>query len=167
MRITLLWLFVINLGIALGAGLYEHRIVVPEWIGPGADGLARWDAEAARSADTGRRFWVYVTTMPLTLLTLANLVTAWRSRGPARRPWLGAAVTAVVERAITFGYFIPTMIGLMAAVDSAESVAVAERWSLLNYGRHLLTFGAWLAALRALTLVYRSETATGEMRLSP
>ena len=25
----LLWLFVINLGIAFGAGVYEHRIVVP------------------------------------------------------------------------------------------------------------------------------------------
>ncbi len=29
---TLLWLFVINLGIAFGASLYEHRIVVSRWI---------------------------------------------------------------------------------------------------------------------------------------
>ena len=29
---TLLWLFVIDLGIAFGAGLYEHRIVVPRWL---------------------------------------------------------------------------------------------------------------------------------------
>jgi hypothetical protein len=29
MATALLWLFVINLGIALGAGLYEHTIVVP------------------------------------------------------------------------------------------------------------------------------------------
>src|SRR5688572_18855790 len=28
----LLWLFVINLGIAFGAGLYEHRVVMPNWI---------------------------------------------------------------------------------------------------------------------------------------
>ena len=28
---VLLWLFVINLGIALGAGLYESLIVVPGW----------------------------------------------------------------------------------------------------------------------------------------
>jgi hypothetical protein len=28
----LLWLFVINLGIAFGAGLYEHCIVVSQWI---------------------------------------------------------------------------------------------------------------------------------------
>jgi hypothetical protein len=35
MSIALLWLFVINLGIAFGAGLYEHRIVVSRWITAG------------------------------------------------------------------------------------------------------------------------------------
>jgi hypothetical protein len=30
-----LWLFVINLGIAFGAGLYESRIVVPSWLTKG------------------------------------------------------------------------------------------------------------------------------------
>ena len=29
---TLSRLFVIDLGIAFGAGLYEHRIVVPRWL---------------------------------------------------------------------------------------------------------------------------------------
>ena len=28
---VLLWLFVINLGIALGAGIYEQRIVISQW----------------------------------------------------------------------------------------------------------------------------------------
>lgn len=28
---TVLWLFVINLGIAFGAGLYEARVVIPQW----------------------------------------------------------------------------------------------------------------------------------------
>jgi hypothetical protein len=28
---VLLWLFIINLGIALGAGIYEQRIVIPQW----------------------------------------------------------------------------------------------------------------------------------------
>jgi hypothetical protein len=160
MATALLWLFVLNLGIVLGAGLYEHTIVMPDWIGPGADGRPHWNADAARAADTGRRFWVYVSTVPLTLLTLANLASAWRFKGPARRPWLGAAAAALADRAITFGYFIPTMIELMAAPDSAESVATAQVWNLLNYGRHLLVFGAWLAALRALTLAHRSPGVT-------
>jgi len=68
----LLWLFVINLGIAFGAGLYEHRIVLPRWLESG-DAGAHWNAEAARRDHTGRKFWGFVTTVPLTLLTLANL----------------------------------------------------------------------------------------------
>ena len=43
----LLWLFIINLGVAFGAGLYEHRIVVPYWITPG-DAGAHWNPEAVR-----------------------------------------------------------------------------------------------------------------------
>jgi hypothetical protein len=68
---VLLWLFVINLGIALGAGIYEQRVVISQWenIPP-----QTWP-------QTGVLFWVYVTTVPLTLLTLANLVAAWLDRG--------------------------------------------------------------------------------------
>lgn len=73
---ALLWLFVINLGIAFGAGLYEHRIVVSQWVTGSAQGGGRWDAEAVRRDDMGRRFWAFVTTGPLTLLTLANLFAA-------------------------------------------------------------------------------------------
>lgn len=36
------------------------------------EGGYQWQCEAARIANTGLRFWVYVTTVPLTLLTLAN-----------------------------------------------------------------------------------------------
>jgi hypothetical protein len=45
---TLLWLFVINLGIAFGAGVYEHRIVVSRWLRVSPDSGTHWDAEAAR-----------------------------------------------------------------------------------------------------------------------
>src|SRR5438876_117396 len=64
-----LWLFVINLGIAFGAGLYEARIVVPQWLSPSPESGLSWNAELARQSNTGMRFWVYVTTVPLTLLT--------------------------------------------------------------------------------------------------
>jgi hypothetical protein len=69
-----LWLFVINLGIAFGTGLYESRIVVPHWLSSTPESGYRWNAEAARQANTGLRFWVYVTTVPLTLLTFASLM---------------------------------------------------------------------------------------------
>jgi hypothetical protein len=76
MRATLLWMFVVNLGIAFGAGLYEHRIVVPLWLSSSENGATHWHADVVRRDDTGRRFWALVTTMPLTLLTLANLFVA-------------------------------------------------------------------------------------------
>ena len=152
---TLLWLFVINLGIALGAGLYESRIVVPRWISASPESGRHWNAEAARHDDTGRRFWAFVTTVPLTLLALANLIVAWRAQGAVRAWWLAAAVAAVVDRAITFAYFIPTMVGLMRASDSPESVTVATRWARLNHVRLAILLAAWLTALKAFSLVYQ------------
>jgi hypothetical protein len=44
----LLWLFVINLGIAFGAGLYESRITVPQWLTFSQDSGYHWNAEVAR-----------------------------------------------------------------------------------------------------------------------
>ena len=42
----LLWLFVINLGIVFGAGLYEARIAFPQWLVYSAESGYRWNAEA-------------------------------------------------------------------------------------------------------------------------
>jgi hypothetical protein len=36
---VLLWLFVINHGIALGAALYEQRVVVPQWFKASQSGI--------------------------------------------------------------------------------------------------------------------------------
>lgn len=149
----LLWLFVINLGIAFGAGLYESRIEFPRWLSSSATSSLQWNAEAARQANTGLNFWVYVTTVPLTLLTLANLVAAWYFRGAARRWWLGAAIVILIERVMTFSYFIPTMIGLMGGgLPEPEAVAVATEWAQWNYVRHAFTLAGWIAALKAFSL---------------
>src|SRR5262245_19859668 len=98
-------LFVINLGIAFGAGLYESRITVPQWLTFSTESGYRWNAEAARQANVGLRFWVYVTTVPLTLLTLASLAAVWWTPSEVRNWWLAAAAAVLVDRAMTFGYF--------------------------------------------------------------
>ena len=152
----LLWLFVINLGIAFGAGLYESRVVFPQWLISLPDSTYRWNAEAARNANTGLSFWVFITTVPLTLLSLANLVAAWRAQSAARRWWLAAALFAVADRIFTFSYFIPTMLKLMGEknLPDAEAVALAMQWENLNYLRHAILLVAWLAALKAFSLFY-------------
>jgi hypothetical protein len=62
---VVLWLFVINLGVTFGAGIYEHRIVVSRWLKSPGNAAVTWNADAAREDDTGRRFWVFVSTIRL------------------------------------------------------------------------------------------------------
>ena len=152
-----LWLFVINLGVAFGAGIYEHRIVVSRWIESPGSAAASWNADAARQDDTGRRFWVFVSTVPLTLLTLISLYASWRADGAVRVWWRAAALAALSDRVFTFAYFIPTMVGLMAAPDSPESVEIASRWSNLNYLRHAVVLAAWLASLKAFAVFHQQQ----------
>jgi hypothetical protein len=150
----LLWLFVINLGIAFGAGLYEQRIILPQWFSSSSEAGVRVNCAAMRSTDTGRRFWAFVTTVPLTLLTLANLVVACESQGQRHEWWLGAATITLVERFATFSYFIPTAIRLMRAetLPPAKVEVLATQWMAVNYVRAALTLVGWLAALKTLSL---------------
>lgn len=138
-----LWLFVINLGIACGAGFYEARVVGPQWM----------DSPLQTWPNTGLMFWVYVTTVPLTVLTVANLIAAWMDSSTRRRWWRSAAVITLLERIATFSYFIPTMIGLASPeLPEAEVKATLSQWLLFNHGRHILTLSGWLMALKALSL---------------
>ncbi len=153
-RKVLLWLFVINLGIAFGAGLYEARIAFPQWFSYSSESVWRWNAEAARQANTGLRFWVYVTTVSLTLLTLASLIAVRWTQCPLRRWWLIAAVFALADRIFTFSYFVPTMVKLMndENLSRSQATAMAVQWGNLNHLRHVIVLIAWLAALKAFSL---------------
>lgn len=155
MKKIILWLFVIVLGITFGAGLYEARVVVPDWINP-QDYF--WNADAAKRSDTGLRFWVYITSIPLTLLTLASLVSLKFSKGDLRKWWGFAAGAALIDRIMTFGYFVPTMLYLMGQGNSTDRVIVetAIFWSDLNYLRIAFVLIAWLTAMKALTVFYSS-----------
>jgi hypothetical protein len=155
MSALLLSLFIINLGIALGAGVYESRIVVPQWLNRSSDGWTQWNAAAAVAANVGLRFWVYVTTVPLTLLTFANLFAALQAVGPARNWWLTAVIAAAMDRASTFLYFIPIMLRLTRpdGPTGTDAARLATKWAQLDYVRHGLTLAALVAALCALTLL--------------
>ena len=158
-----LWLFAINLGIAFGAGLYESRIMIPQWLRYSEESGCRWDANAAREANVGLRFWVYVTTIPLTLLTLASFVATLWVPGGVCGWWLGAALAALVDRSMTFAYFIPTMLRLTRSETTSQPVAVATalRWVRLGHVRQAATLVAWLAALKAFALLGASSLDAG------
>jgi hypothetical protein len=141
--------FVLLLAFALGAGVYEHRVVVPRWLPVDPSGARHWHAAAAKADDVGRRFWPFVTTLPLTLLALVNAWLAWTAAGEARAWWLAATALTLVERGLTFGYFIPTMLALLRLPDTPEAAAAAARWAAMGHLRHALLFGASVAALVA------------------
>ena len=154
MHDIVLWLFVIFGGLAAGAGLYEMRINVPRWFTVVSGGAVRVDASAMTTDDSGRRFWGFITTGPLTLLTLASCALAWNPATAHERWWLAAALVMLVERVGTFGYFIPTALKLMqpGRLPPADAERAARQWARLNRIRCVLAFAGWLAALRALSL---------------
>lgn len=144
---SILWLLVLDLGIALGAGLYESRVVLPTWLALAPN---TWP-------NSGLSFWAYVTTGPLTLLLAASGFVLWRAdsfglAAKRRSWWLRSLCVVLLERAFTFGYFIPTMLGMMQGeLAAAVLEATFGSWQLLNYGRHALTLCAWLCSLAALS----------------
>jgi hypothetical protein len=150
----LLSLFILNLGTAFGAGLYETKIIIPQWF-PKSTGSGYYvNTEAMRELDTGRKFWAFVTTVPLTLLTLANLIVAWQSQQPRHTWWLAAALVMLIERIGTFSFFIPIAIKLQKAdeLPSSNVSRLVASWIGLNYIRSALTLIAWVSALRAFSL---------------
>jgi hypothetical protein len=100
-------------------------------------------------------FWLYVTTVPLTLLTVANLITAWLTQGPRRVWYLTAVCLVLVERVATFSYFIPTMVRLMGTEGLAQTdvKAAPSQWQGMSHGRHALMLAGRLAALKAASLL--------------
>ena len=150
----LLSLFTIFTGIAFGAGLYEARIVIPLWF----DRTGRYyivNHENLSKIDSGRKFWGFITTVPLTLLTIANLVLAFHSSGEVYNWWLAPSVILLAERIMTFSFFIPTIIKLQKDQNLDKEVVSQRiaRWVNLNYVRNTLTLVAWLLALKALMMI--------------
>ena len=147
-----LWLFVIDLGIAFGAGIYESRVELPRWANSAK--RAGSNAPVAGAANAGMRFWLYATTVPLTILTLASFVALRWTDPETRRWWLIAAWSALGERILTFAYFIPTMLQLTSG-NEPNARAVIFQWAQANWIRHGISLVAWLSALQAFALFSR------------
>lgn len=107
-----------------------------------------------RRTDAGRKFWAYVTTVPLTFLTVTSLAVGWQTQGARYDWWLSAAAIILVERIGTFSCFIPTALKLMRAESLPESTVatMASRRLHVNYIRTVFTLAGWIAALKALSM---------------
>lgn len=122
-----------------------------------------------RGDDSGRRFWFFVTTGPLTLLTIASCIAAWNPQTSWEWWWLLAAGVTLVERMMTLGFFIPNGLKLMQAEKllSGKAEALAGRWVRLNYVRAFLALSGWLLALKALSLFASAPLPDAQTNVTP
>jgi len=150
-----LWLFVIALGIDLGAGVYEARIVVPLWANGVPETLAAGNPYGRVAIDAGMHFWAYTTSGAALLAVLALLLGFW-APSPQRVWQIAAAVLELGVVAMTLLYFRPTLVRLFmghgAGMSTEAIVATVRRWVMLSNVRIAVSFVAWCVALRALTL---------------
>lgn len=146
-----LLLFSLNLGIAFGAGIYEARIIIPRWFSK-VKAVYSVNRSEMQLLDTGRKFWAFVTTMPLTLLTIANLILALQSDSDMKSFWMIAVIITLAERITTFTFFIPTIIRLQnSGVDGGEVLhKKISSWIYVNYLRNACTLAAWLLTVFTL-----------------
>jgi hypothetical protein len=157
----LLALLVIVLGVEIGAGIYEARVLVPLWSSDPPGSLVAYNLQPLRP-NPGLHFWI-VSTPLVGLLGLANLVPAFRSSPPRRAWWITGAVLAVALVVVTFVYFVPEVRAFEALRDPGEvsMTSRVQRWVALNWVRTVVYIFAWLSVLRALSF---DSTRDGLMR---
>ena len=136
-----LWLFVIGLGIELGAGLYEMQVVMPLWaLAPPDSVLAYYQHNTAYpqfAMNAGGRFWMFATPF-VGLMAIATLVTGLKTQ-PEHRKWrVLAAILALVVVISTFAWFVPNIILLsskeVTSLSGEQITSVTNWWVRLKLG---------------------------------
>ena len=155
--ISLLWLFVIFGGVAIGGGLYEVRAVYPNWKrDPTPETLARRLRESSQMS-AGRRFWPFVSPF-LAILSVLNIWAALQNSGAIRSVWLAAAVAVAIRSIAGYSYFVPTMMQKIEKPEGMNQIDLARvvnRWTSLSPFRLYLELPAWIAALWVLSSFYQ------------
>lgn len=155
----LLWLFVIALGIELGAGLYETLVVMPLWAATPPDSvLAYYHHNAANpqfTLNAGGRFWMFAT--PLVGLTAIAALLSGLKTSPEHRKWrVAGTILALIVVISTFAWFVPNIIKLFSEaitrMSADELASLTNWWVRLNWVRAVVYAAGWLAALRALSI---------------
>jgi len=154
-----LWLFVIVLGVEMGAGLYETLVVVPVWASNVPDSVIAYyrhnTADPQLALTPGLRFWIFNTPL-LGLVSIAALLSGLRT-SPEHRKWrIAGTGLSIILVAATFAWFVPNIIKLGSAdvltMSREEVASTANAWVNLNWVRVMAGSLAWLAGLRAFSI---------------
>jgi hypothetical protein len=147
--------FIFSVGIGIGAGLYETRVVYPNWtLDPNPQTLGA-KLISSGQAGAGRRFWPFVSPVSM-LLALFNLYLAWQQTGSLRTIWFASAMVIVAKSIATYSYFVPTMmrkIGRAEKMDGNTLRQTVRRWAALSPLRVITELFAWTSGIWALVLL--------------
>jgi hypothetical protein len=153
-------LLLLTIVLSTGGGMYEILVVYPNWKHSANANELKERMQSSGQVYAGTRFWPLVSPAQA-LLSIVNVVLAWRYGGQAHSPWLTAAILIFITRIITFSYFIPVMLKkLMKAetVPVAELPGIIKRWTALSPLRLVSEFVALIIGAWALMLL---AAATG------
>jgi hypothetical protein len=134
---------------ALGGGLFESIVLIPQW------SKSPPSSFAMIQPGTGvplQRFWILVHGA-ITLFIIVALAATWREM-PMRRLLLVALASYIVMRAWSGLFFIPEMLAFQKiapdSAPSAELSARVARWTFWTRFREPLDVASLLCSLLAL-----------------
>jgi hypothetical protein len=150
-----LGLFIFSVSLGIGGGLYETRVVYPNWTcdpDPQTLGAKLISSGQARA---GRRFWPFVSPASM-LLALFNLYLAWQQTGSLRKIWFASAMVIVVKSIATYSYFAPTMMRTLERAEKMDRSILRQTvriWAALSPFRVIAELFAWTSGIWALILL--------------
>lgn len=153
-RWTLLLLLVM-LGLEIGAGIYEARVIVPLWAPDPQAARAFWLAHPQFHPNSGPRWWVFATPFTGLLALVLALVAGYLPTRQVKLARTGALIVLLVTIS-TFTYFVPTLLQLQQAPVESMTPELARSkaalWASLNWVRVVVYLAGWFTVLRAALL---------------
>lgn len=159
MHRLIMFAYVVALGIETGAALFTSVVVFPTWAAS-PEAVIGWKPTMPYFMEEGRFFMIASSTT----MILALAVAVVSMRLPAGvRPWaLGSALIFLVMAATTMAYFLPAQARVHgdagARLPRAELAEMLDRFLALNWIRQAFLVVAFVAAVHALGLLYRSAS---------
>lgn len=136
----------------MGGGLYEILVIYPNWKQDVDPQTLRAKLESSGQILAAKRFWPLVSPAQ-GLLSIINIILAWRYTGDAHTYWLAASIAVFITRVITFSYFIPVMIRKIMQPEQVEAgrlQVIVNQWTALSPLRLLPELFAWCMLVVAL-----------------
>ena len=123
----------LSFSVVIGAAIYEHLAVVPQWAAGPPASLSMFQGDYGLYPQA---FWIPVHPITLALLLLA-LIISWKSQ--RRTNVITTLIGYVAILVITFIYFVPELIAITTTpysdtVDAALTER-AEKWEMLSLVR--------------------------------